>query len=98
MSCHGFDDKVEVATEFRALARRADVACPCRPSRNLWRCRDYTPFPISFCNKLVASKRLFEEPTCLAGAVARASTLLLDVRFVLRASTAAFLAGSVVPR
>jgi hypothetical protein len=39
MSCQGFDDKVEVATEFRALARRADVASPRRPSRNLWRYR-----------------------------------------------------------
>src|SRR5713101_9983601 len=53
MSCQGFDDKVEVATEFRALAGRADVASPCRPSRNRWRYRDYTAFPISFCNELV---------------------------------------------
>jgi hypothetical protein len=39
MPCQGFDDKVEVATEFRALAHRADVASPRRPSRNLWRYR-----------------------------------------------------------
>src|SRR5258707_1021091 len=31
MSCQGLDDKVGVATEFRTLARCADVACPCRP-------------------------------------------------------------------
>src|ERR1700756_1398182 len=35
------------------IARCADVACPCRPSRNLWRYRGYTGFPISFCNELV---------------------------------------------
>ena len=53
MSCQGFDDKVEVVTELRALARYADVACRRGPSRNLWRYRDYTAFPISFCNELV---------------------------------------------
>ena len=30
MSCQGFDDKVEVATDFPVLARRADVASPRR--------------------------------------------------------------------
>jgi hypothetical protein len=50
MSCQGFDDKVKVVTEFRVRARRADVA---RPSRNLWRCRDYTAFAISSRNELV---------------------------------------------
>ena len=35
MPCQGFDVKVDVATEFRALARRAGVASARRPSRNL---------------------------------------------------------------
>jgi hypothetical protein len=53
MSCQGFDDMVEVATEFRTLARCADVASPRRPSRNLWRYRDYTAFQkwSSFCQQ-----------------------------------------------
>ena len=50
MSYKGIDDKGEVV---RALARRADVASPRRLSPNLWGYRDYTAFPISFCNELV---------------------------------------------
>jgi len=53
MSCQGFDDKVEAATELRALARRADVASPHKPSRNLCGIPDHATFPISFCNELV---------------------------------------------
>ena len=53
MSCQGFDDKVEAATELRALARRADVASRADLRVISGGIADHTAFPISFRNDLV---------------------------------------------